>query len=55
MDRACTRRIVNSNANRILVGKSAGKRPLLRPRRKWEDNIKMDVREIGCVVWTALM
>jgi hypothetical protein len=32
---------------RILVGKPEGKRPLGRPRRKWEDNIKMDLREIG--------
>jgi hypothetical protein len=29
--------------NRVLVGKPEGKRPLGRPRRKWEDNIKMDV------------
>jgi hypothetical protein len=35
------------NACRILVGKSEGKRPLRRPRRKWMDNIKMDLREIG--------
>jgi hypothetical protein len=34
------------NAYRILVGKSEGKRPLGRPRRKWVDNIKMDLREI---------
>jgi hypothetical protein len=31
------------------VEKSEGKRPLGRPRRKWEDNIKMDLREIGLV------
>jgi hypothetical protein len=31
----------------ILVGKSEGKRPLGRPRRRWVDNIKMDLREIG--------
>jgi hypothetical protein len=35
------------NAYRILVGKSEGKRPLGRPRRRWEDNIRMDLREIG--------
>jgi hypothetical protein len=35
------------NACRILVGKSEGKRPLGRPRRRWVDNIKMDLREIG--------
>jgi hypothetical protein len=32
---------------RSLVGKPEGKRPLGRPRRKWVDNIKMDLREIG--------
>jgi hypothetical protein len=32
---------------RVLVGRPEGKRPLGRPRRKWEDNIKMDLREIG--------
>jgi hypothetical protein len=32
---------------RVLVGRSEGKRPLGRPRRRWEDNIKMDRREIG--------
>jgi hypothetical protein len=33
---------------RVLVGKPKGKRPLERPRRRWEDGIKMDLREIGC-------
>jgi hypothetical protein len=32
---------------RVLVGKPEGKRPLWRPRRRWEDNIKMDLQEIG--------
>jgi hypothetical protein len=31
----------------VLVGKPEGKRPLGRPRRRWEDNIKMDVEEVG--------
>ena len=35
------------NAYRVLVGKSEGKRPLGRPRRRWEGNIKMDLREVG--------
>jgi hypothetical protein len=35
------------NAYRILVGKPEGRRPLGRPRRRWVDNIKMDLREIG--------
>ena len=33
---------------RGLVGKPEGKRPRGRPRRRWEDNIKMDLREVGC-------
>jgi len=33
---------------RVLVGKPAGKRPLGRPRRRWEDNVKMDLQEVGC-------
>jgi hypothetical protein len=36
-----------SNVNRLLVGKPEGKRQLGRPRRRWIDNIKMDLLEIG--------
>jgi hypothetical protein len=32
----------------VLLGKSEGKRPLGRPRRRWEDNIKMDLQKVGC-------
>jgi len=41
---------------RVLVGKPVGKRPLGRPRRRWEDNIKMDLQEVGCggVDWIEL-
>ena len=41
---------------RVLVGKHEGKRPLGRPRRRWEDNIKMDLLEVGCggVDWIEL-
>jgi hypothetical protein len=35
------------NAYRILVGKPEGKRSLVRPKHRWVDNIKMDIREIG--------
>jgi hypothetical protein len=35
------------NTYRILVGKPEGKRPLGRPRRRWMDNIKIDLRETG--------
>jgi hypothetical protein len=40
-------RMGEKNAYRILVGKPEGKRPLGRPRRRWVDNIKMDLRERG--------
>jgi hypothetical protein len=36
-----------SGVHRVLVWKPEGKRPLVRPRRRWEDNIKMDVQEVG--------
>jgi hypothetical protein len=36
---------------RVLVGKSEGKRPLERLRRRWENGLKMDLREIGYMVW----
>ncbi|KAJ4434199.1 hypothetical protein ANN_22747 [Periplaneta americana] len=35
------------NSYRVLVGTPEGERPLGRPRRRWEDNIKMDLREVG--------
>ena len=34
---------------RVLLGKAEGKRSLGRPRRRWEDNIKVDLHEVGCV------
>jgi hypothetical protein len=39
-------------AYRDLVGKPEGRRPLERPRCRWEDNIKMDLREVGWGAWT---
>ena len=43
-------------AYKVLVGKPEGKRPLGRPRRRWVDNIRMDLQEVGCgnVDWTGL-
>jgi hypothetical protein len=38
---------------RVLVGKPEGRRPLGRPRRRWEDNVKMDLQEVGCGVWSG--
>jgi hypothetical protein len=42
--------------HRVLVGKHEGKRTLGRPRSKWEDNIKIDLQEVGvdCGVWIVL-
>ena len=42
--------------HKVLVGKPEGKRPLGRPRRRWEDNIKIDLQEVGrnCGDWMEL-
>jgi len=47
MGRACGAYGGDRGVHRVLVGKSEGKRPLGRPRRRWEDNIKMDLQEVG--------
>jgi hypothetical protein len=39
--------------HRVLVGKPEGKRPLGRPSRRWEDNIKRDLQEVGGIVGTG--
>jgi hypothetical protein len=56
MGRACSKNGENKNAYRILVGKSDGKRPPERPRCRWVDNIKMDLRQIirGDMDWIDL-
>jgi hypothetical protein len=50
------RRGEERNVYRVLTGKPEGKRPLVRPRRRWEDGIRMDLREIdwGSVDWIQL-
>jgi hypothetical protein len=40
---------------RVLVGKSEGRRSLERPRHRWDDNIKMDLKEGGWEVWTGFI
>jgi hypothetical protein len=45
----------NRNAYRLFLGNTEGKRPLGRSRRRCVDNIKIDVGEIGCTVWTGLV
>ena len=43
--------------HKVLVGKPEGKRPVRRPRRRWEDNIKMDLEKVGwdCGDWMELV
>ena len=47
MGRACSAYGEDRGVQRVLVGKPDGKRPLGRPRRRWEDNIKLDLQEVG--------
>jgi hypothetical protein len=47
MIRACSTHGEKRNEYRILVEKPEGKKPVRRPKRRWEDNNKMDLREIG--------
>jgi hypothetical protein len=42
-------------AYRVLVGRPEGRRPLGRPRCRWEDNIKTDLQEVGWGAWTGLI
>ena len=48
MGRVCSTYGERRGIYRVLVGKHEGKRPLGRPRHRWEDNIKMDLQEVGC-------
>ena len=54
MGRSCG--AYGGGVHRVLVGKPEGKRPMGRPRRRWEDNIKMDLQEVGggCEDWREL-
>ena len=47
------RMVEGRGVHRVLMGKPEGKRPLGRPRRRWEDNIKMDLKEVRGVVGTG--
>jgi hypothetical protein len=46
----CSTHERDKNAEKILVGKPEGKRPFGRPRRRWKDKIRTDLREVGCKV-----
>jgi len=48
MGGACSAYVGTRGVYRVLVGKSDGKKPLGRPRHRWEDNITMDLQEVGC-------
>jgi hypothetical protein len=47
MGGSCSSNVEGIGVYRVLVGKPKGKRPLRSPRRIWEDNIKMDLQEVG--------
>ena len=49
MGGACDAYVEERGVHRVLVGKPEGKRSLGRPRRRWENNIKMDLQEVGGV------
>jgi hypothetical protein len=55
MDRTCSTYGKRRDAYRVLVGKPEGKRPLGRQRQRWEDNIKMDLQEVGWGSWTGYL
>ena len=48
MGGACSAHGEGRRVYRVLVGIPGGKRPLGRPGRRWEDNIKLDLQEVGC-------
>jgi hypothetical protein len=50
---ACMRE--SRDVYRVFMGNPEGQRPLRRPRRRWEDNIKMDLQEVGWETWTGLI
>jgi hypothetical protein len=56
MDAACSAVGEGRGVYSVLVGKPEGKRPLGRPKRGWEDNIRMDLWKVGCgcVDWIGL-
>jgi hypothetical protein len=56
VSRTCRANGERRNAYGLLVGKREGKRPLRRPKRRWEDNVKMDLVEMGwgAVEWVSL-
>jgi hypothetical protein len=55
MGRACSAYWDRRGVYRVVVGKPEVRRPLARPRRRWEDNIKMDLQEVGYGVWTGFI
>jgi hypothetical protein len=55
MDMACSTHGAKRNACKVMVGEAEGMGPLGRPKHRWEDNIKMDLGEIGGMVWTGFI
>jgi hypothetical protein len=55
MDGAYSTNGEKRNTYRVLVGKPEGRRPLGRPRRRWLDNIRMELVEVDSVMWAGLV
>jgi hypothetical protein len=55
MGESCSTNGEKRKEYRLLVGNSEGKRQLRRPRRRWVDNIRMDLGEVDGVMWTGLV
>ena len=55
MGEACSTYGERRGVYRVIVGKPEGKKPIGITRRKWDDNIKLDLQEIGCGTWTGLI
>jgi hypothetical protein len=55
MGRACSMYWGEEKCVQDFVGKPEGERPLGRPRHRWEDNIEMDLQEVGWRAWTGLI
>jgi len=55
MGGACATYGERRDVYKVLVGKPEGKRPLGKPRCRWEGNIKVDMQEVGCWAWTGMI
>ena len=55
VSKACSTYGKRKGAHTVFMVRPEGKRQFGRPQRKWEDNIKVDLQEVGCGAWTELI